>query len=331
VDVTQEKAGQQIAVNYNNDFDIDIVIFVASASTSLCFRNTRQAGLRPHGKDVQAIGHWTRVHNPPFGARQNAEKGMQSALCGQWRWSIELQVGEGGNYGHHGSKAALNMVGRLLSLDLKPLGVAVGIVHPDSTVRTEEAAKGVMAFANDFTIEQTGTFWAAKGPTQLPWWWLKPTWPWQKSQKSYRSTERLREQNPANQRSSATPTSLVERFYLQPFPHSSNLVTALFLPFWHSHIRHLVILRPCSFNPAVTRGGSQSSRCLGFTISETVVAIQRPNWEIGTAGRPFHNQFFFAQIEFVFVVVSFKTLLHEFCHWFPSKVQIRFVWLPIGL
>lgn len=36
----------------------------------------------------------------------------------------------GGNYGHHASKTALNMVGKLLSLDLKPSGVAVGLVHP---------------------------------------------------------------------------------------------------------------------------------------------------------------------------------------------------------
>ena len=35
----------------------------------------------------------------------------------------------GGNYGHHASKAALNMAGKLLSLDLKPKGIAVGIVH----------------------------------------------------------------------------------------------------------------------------------------------------------------------------------------------------------
>ena len=35
----------------------------------------------------------------------------------------------GGNYGHHASKAALNMAGKLLSLDLKAKGIAVGIVH----------------------------------------------------------------------------------------------------------------------------------------------------------------------------------------------------------
>lgn len=36
----------------------------------------------------------------------------------------------GGNYGHHASKAALNMAGKLLSLDLKEHNVAVGVVHP---------------------------------------------------------------------------------------------------------------------------------------------------------------------------------------------------------
>jgi NAD(P)-dependent dehydrogenase (short-subunit alcohol dehydrogenase family) len=47
----------------------------------------------------------------------------------------------GGNYGHHASKAASNMVGKLLSLDLKPHGIAVGLVHP-GFMRTE-MTKGV--------------------------------------------------------------------------------------------------------------------------------------------------------------------------------------------
>lgn len=47
----------------------------------------------------------------------------------------------GGNYGHHASKSALNMVGKLLSLDLKDKGIAVGLVHP-GFMRTE-MTKGV--------------------------------------------------------------------------------------------------------------------------------------------------------------------------------------------
>lgn len=47
----------------------------------------------------------------------------------------------GGNYAHHASKAALNMTGRLLSLDMREAGVVVSIVHP-GFMRTE-MTKGV--------------------------------------------------------------------------------------------------------------------------------------------------------------------------------------------
>jgi NAD(P)-dependent dehydrogenase (short-subunit alcohol dehydrogenase family) len=47
----------------------------------------------------------------------------------------------GGNFAHHASKAALNMVGKLLSLDLKEKGIIVSIVHP-GFMRTE-MTKGV--------------------------------------------------------------------------------------------------------------------------------------------------------------------------------------------
>lgn len=40
----------------------------------------------------------------------------------------------GGNYGHHASKAASNMVGKLLALDLKDAGVVVSVVHPYETL-----------------------------------------------------------------------------------------------------------------------------------------------------------------------------------------------------
>ncbi|KXT14010.1 hypothetical protein AC579_8865 [Pseudocercospora musae] len=46
----------------------------------------------------------------------------------------------GGMYGHYASKAALNMVGKLLSFDLKDDGIiAVGLVHP-AFMRTDMTA-----------------------------------------------------------------------------------------------------------------------------------------------------------------------------------------------
>jgi hypothetical protein len=45
--------------------------------------------------------------------------------------SISLRTpGEGGgSYGHHGSKAAGNMIGKLLSYDLKEEGIPIAMVH----------------------------------------------------------------------------------------------------------------------------------------------------------------------------------------------------------
>ncbi|KAJ5103574.1 hypothetical protein N7532_004103 [Penicillium argentinense] len=92
----------------------------------------------------------------------------------------------GGNFGHHASKAALNMVGKLLSLDLKQKGIAVGLVHP-GFMRTEmtksvgfdkywdiggavtpyEAAKTLASFIDGFDISKTGEFWAPRGPGDI--------------------------------------------------------------------------------------------------------------------------------------------------------------------
>lgn len=58
-------------------------------------------------------------------------KGAKVILVSSESGSITLRHESegGGNYGHHASKSALNMVGKLLSLDLKERGIAVGIVH----------------------------------------------------------------------------------------------------------------------------------------------------------------------------------------------------------
>ena len=71
------------------------------------------------------------------------QEGSKVILVSSESGSINLRHEKegGGNYGHHASKAALNMVGKLLSLDLKEKKIAVGIVHP-GFMRTE-MTKGV--------------------------------------------------------------------------------------------------------------------------------------------------------------------------------------------
>lgn len=88
----------------------------------------------------------------------------------------------GGMYSHHASKTALNMVGKLLSLDLKETGVAVGMVHPGfmrtemtrsvgfdkfwddgGAVTPDVAAEQLIQWVDGFGMEKTGTFWAPRG------------------------------------------------------------------------------------------------------------------------------------------------------------------------
>ena len=59
-------------------------------------------------------------------------KGSKIVLVSSESGSITLRHESegGGNYGHHASKTALNMVGKLLSLDLKEKGIIVAVVHP---------------------------------------------------------------------------------------------------------------------------------------------------------------------------------------------------------
>jgi NAD(P)-dependent dehydrogenase (short-subunit alcohol dehydrogenase family) len=66
------------------------------------------------------------------------DRGSRVILVSSESGSITLRHESegGGNYGHHASKAALNMVGKLLSLDLRERGIAVRLVHP-GFMRTE--------------------------------------------------------------------------------------------------------------------------------------------------------------------------------------------------
>ena len=79
----------------------------------------------------------------------------------------------GGQYGYRMSKCALNMAGASLAVDLRPRGIAVGLLHP-GFVRTEmtggnglidapESAAGLLARIDELTIESSGGFWHSNG------------------------------------------------------------------------------------------------------------------------------------------------------------------------
>jgi NAD(P)-dependent dehydrogenase (short-subunit alcohol dehydrogenase family) len=115
------------------------------------------------------------------------QRGSKVLLVSSESGSITLRHEKegGGNYGHHASKAALNMVGKLLSLDLKDEGVVISIVHPGfmrtemtkgvgfdkywddgGAVTPDEAANSLKEWTETLDISKTGEYWAPRGPSK---------------------------------------------------------------------------------------------------------------------------------------------------------------------
>ena len=85
----------------------------------------------------------------------------------------------GSSYGYRMSKVALSMAGKSLSIDLKPRGIAVAILHPGlvqtrmtnftkSGITPEQSVKGLIERINELNLHNTRTFWHANGEI-LPW------------------------------------------------------------------------------------------------------------------------------------------------------------------
>lgn len=85
----------------------------------------------------------------------------------------------GNSYGYRISKVGLSMVGKSLSVDLKPQGIAVAILHPGlvqtrmtnfnlNGITPEVSVKGLLARIDELTLDNTGTFWHSNGEV-LPW------------------------------------------------------------------------------------------------------------------------------------------------------------------
>ena len=85
----------------------------------------------------------------------------------------------GGSYGYRMSKAALNMAGQSLAVDLKAKGIAVAILHPGlvatrminfnpNGISPQQSVEGLLKRIDALTMETSGSFWHANGE-ELPW------------------------------------------------------------------------------------------------------------------------------------------------------------------
>ena len=109
--------------------------------------------------------------------RPALSEGARVAIITSRMGSMEDNT-SGGQYGYRISKAGVNMVGRSLSVDLQPRGIAVALIHPgyvrtDMTggrghITTAESAAGIRSVIDKMSVDNSGAFWHCNG-TQLPW------------------------------------------------------------------------------------------------------------------------------------------------------------------
>jgi len=127
IDITHENAGRLISMQYNSP-QIDLLIFCAGY-----FAKEKLDSLN---YEKELLMYKTSAIGPLFLVNTLVQQGLlkqgsRIVFVGGESGSITLRHKHthGGNYGGHGSKAALNMTAKLLSIDLEPKGIAVGVVH----------------------------------------------------------------------------------------------------------------------------------------------------------------------------------------------------------
>ena len=86
--------------------------------------------------------------------------------------------GSGAHYGYRMSKAAVNMAGVNLAIELKPRGIPVLLLHPGmvktdmgggpGAVEAKDAAARMVARIDEMSLDNTGKFLHAEG-YELPW------------------------------------------------------------------------------------------------------------------------------------------------------------------
>ncbi len=124
--------------------------------------------------EVNALSPLSFIHT----LLPNLRKGSKIILMTSRMGSIEDNT-SGGSYGYRMSKVALCMAGKSLSIDLKPRGIAVAILHPGlvstrmtgfnpNGITPQESVNGLLARIDLLTLDNSGTFWHSNGEV-LPW------------------------------------------------------------------------------------------------------------------------------------------------------------------
>lgn len=171
LDVTRDVDIQALSETLKGE-SIDVLIHNAGVLKRNALDDLNVESIR-HQFEVNALGP-LRV---TAALRTHLFKGSKVCIVSSRMGSVADNT-SGGHYGYRMSKSAANMVGKSLSADLQPLGIAVRILHP-GYVKTgmtgfrgnwgpDAAASALVQRIDDLTLESTGEFWHAEGHP-LPW------------------------------------------------------------------------------------------------------------------------------------------------------------------
>ncbi|CAE8606585.1 unnamed protein product [Polarella glacialis] len=137
--------------------------------------------------DVCALGP-LRVVSALFkaGRLSNGKVVIITSQAGSAEWRTTQNKDEGGNYGHHMSRAACNIAAVLMSEELKKDGIPVVLLHPgfnrtdmtskyshiwdvEGAVDSSVGAKRVLHEIKVVSMEKTGTFVNCEDGLLIPW------------------------------------------------------------------------------------------------------------------------------------------------------------------
>ena len=172
IDITSGDSVIKLKESLNN-IKIDVLIHNAGIAEVNSLSNLDPQSIA-HQFKVNALSPLCCVHTLLSQFNKYAKIALISSRMG----SIE-DNSSGGSYGYRMSKVALCMAGKSLSVDLKPRGISVAILHPglvstrmtgftSNGIQPKESVRGLIERIDELTLENTGTFWHANGEI-LPW------------------------------------------------------------------------------------------------------------------------------------------------------------------
>ena len=138
--------------------------------------------------DICAVGPLrvtSALYNANLLTKEKSVIAMITSQGGSIDWRT-TQNPDGGDYGHHMSKAAANMMGVLVAQEMRKFGIACGILHPgfnktemtakyakiwevEGAVDAEVGAKRVLHEVGRINMETTGKFINCEDGLEIPW------------------------------------------------------------------------------------------------------------------------------------------------------------------